>query len=87
VRNVKKIGLTGMLFLALLVLSCGKDADQYMEEGNAYLRRSDMANAIAMFEKAVEADPGNYEAHNSLGAVLSAIGEPGPCICGAGQLR
>ena len=64
-----------LLFLVVLALSCGKDAGQYMEEGNAYLRRGDMANAVAMFEKAVEADPSNHEAHNSLGAVLSAIGD------------
>jgi protein O-GlcNAc transferase len=72
VRNVKKIGV---LLLVVLALGCGRDAEQYMEEGNAYLRRGEMANAVSMFEKAVEADPGNYEAHNSLGVVLSAIGD------------
>lgn len=71
-RKVRKLGL---LFLVLLALGCGKDTEYYMEEGNAYLRRRDMTNAIIMFERAVEADPDNYEAHNSLGALLSTIGD------------
>lgn len=69
---MKKLGL---LFIFVLLLGCGKDADHYLEEGNAYLRRGDMAGAIGMYEKAVEADPSNYMAHNSLGAALSSIGD------------
>jgi tetratricopeptide (TPR) repeat protein len=66
---------TGVLLIVLVVLGCGRDADYYMEQGNAYLRRGDMAGAIGMFERAVEIDPDNHEAHNSLGASLSAIGD------------
>ena len=40
---MKKIGL---LLLVLLALSCGRDAEQYMEEGNAYLRRGDLTYEI-----------------------------------------
>jgi protein O-GlcNAc transferase len=63
------------VLLLLLVLGCGKDADYYMEEGNAYLKRGDMAGAIGMFEKAVNADPADYEAQNALGVALSAVGD------------
>jgi tetratricopeptide (TPR) repeat protein len=64
-----------VLIVLLLLVGCGKDAEHYLEEGNAYLRKRDMANAIAMFERAVEIAPENHEAQNSLGTVLAVIGD------------
>jgi tetratricopeptide (TPR) repeat protein len=65
----------GVVLVLLVALGCGRDAEYYMNEGEAYVRRGDMTNAVGMFEKAVEAEPSNYEAQNSLGAALSTIGD------------
>jgi Flp pilus assembly protein TadD len=72
VRVVRKLSL---IFAVLALVGCGKSADDYMREGNAYLRKGDMANAISQFEMAVEADSDNHEARNALGAALSATGD------------
>ncbi len=61
--------------LVLLLVGCGKDADYYMKRGNEYLASGHLVEAAREFEKAVKVEPGNYEALNSLGAVLSSIGQ------------
>jgi tetratricopeptide (TPR) repeat protein len=60
--------------LALSVAGCGKDVHYYIEMGNEAVREGDFQRAILHFEKAVEEYPESYEAHNSLGAALSATG-------------
>jgi tetratricopeptide (TPR) repeat protein len=62
------------LSLALIITGCGKDVHYYIEAGNEAVREGDFQQAILNFEKAVEAYPESYEAHNSLGAALSATG-------------
>jgi tetratricopeptide (TPR) repeat protein len=62
---------------ALVLLSsggCSKDVHYYIEMGNEAVRDGDFQQAILHFEKAVEVYPESYEAHNSLGAALSATG-------------
>lgn len=61
-------------FLALLATGCGKDVHYYIEMGNEAVREGDFRAAILYFEKAVGEYPESYEAHNSLGAALSAAG-------------
>jgi len=60
----------------MLVLSagCSKDVHYYIEMGNEAVREGDFRQAVLHFEKAVELYPESYEAHNSLGAALSASG-------------
>jgi tetratricopeptide (TPR) repeat protein len=60
--------------LALAAAGCGKDVHYYIESGNEALREGDFDQAVLDFEKAVEEYPESYEAHNSLGAALSATG-------------
>lgn len=62
------------IMLLLLVAGCGKDVHYYIEMGNEAVREGDFQRAILHFEKAVETYPESYEAHNSLGATLSATG-------------
>jgi tetratricopeptide (TPR) repeat protein len=64
-----------VLLMVVLLVGCGKDGDYYLREGNACVGRGDMAGAVVQFDRAVEADPDNHEAHNSLGAALSAMGD------------
>ncbi len=67
------IPLTALLLL-VLATGCGKDVHYYIEMGNEAVREGDFQRAILNFEKAVEEYPESYEAHNSLGAALSAAG-------------
>jgi tetratricopeptide (TPR) repeat protein len=66
--------LVAFAFLALVFAGCSKDVHYYIEAGNEALRDGDYQQAILDFEKAVEEYPESYEAHNSLGAALSAAG-------------
>lgn len=70
----KLIVVTAVAVLALLVSGCGKDVHYYIELGNEAVREGDFQEAVLHFEKAVEEYPESYEAHNSLGAALSAVG-------------
>jgi tetratricopeptide (TPR) repeat protein len=70
----KSVVLIGVAVLALLVSGCGKDVHYYIEMGNEAVREGDFQQAILHFERAVEEYPESYEAHNSLGAALSAMG-------------
>jgi tetratricopeptide (TPR) repeat protein len=67
--------LVGQAAALMFLTGCGKDAAHYVDEGNAYVAEGDMANAALAYEKAVEIDPGHYDAHNSLGVVLSTMGD------------
>jgi tetratricopeptide (TPR) repeat protein len=60
--------------LILLFTACAKDVHYYIEAGNEAVREGDFQQAVLHFEKAVEQYPESYEAHNSLGAALSASG-------------
>jgi tetratricopeptide (TPR) repeat protein len=60
--------------LVLILAGCGKDVHYYIEMGNEAVREGDFQQAVFYFEKAVEKYPESYEAHNSLGAALSAMG-------------
>jgi tetratricopeptide (TPR) repeat protein len=64
-----------MTIAVFVALGCGKSSDDHMEEGYKLLRQGDTANAVLAFERAVEADPGNPEARNALGATLSSLGD------------
>lgn len=78
IRENRRVGVSQLVWVlvaVLLIAGCGKDADDYVSEGNAYVARGDMANAALQYEKATEVDPENFEAHNSLGAVLSSMGD------------
>lgn len=69
--------LLSVLAVALVLLAgggCSKDVHYYIEMGNEAVRVGDFQQAILHFEKAVEVYPESYEAHNSLGAALSATG-------------
>ena len=73
----KNCTLAGLICAAALVVSfwgCGKDVHYYIEMGNEAVREGDFQSAVLHFEKAVEEYPESYEAHNSLGAALSALG-------------
>ena len=62
------------IVLTLLLNGCGKDVHYYIELGNQAVHEGDFQQAMLHFEKAVEEYPESYEAHNSLGAALSATG-------------
>jgi tetratricopeptide (TPR) repeat protein len=64
-----------LVITVILLMGCGKGADDHMQDGYAQLRKGDMASAVLEFEKAVEAEPDNPEARNALGTALSALGD------------
>jgi tetratricopeptide (TPR) repeat protein len=64
-----------LVVVTMILAGCGKDAAYYVDEGDAYVAQGDMANAAIAYEKAVEIAPDDYDAHNSLGAVLSSMGD------------
>jgi tetratricopeptide (TPR) repeat protein len=70
----KPVVFAGVAILVLFLSGCGKDVHYYIEMGNEAVRGGDFQQAILHFEKAVEEYPESYEAHNSLGAALSAMG-------------
>jgi|GEM_PF-1304317 len=71
-----KMLLSSLTVAIVLVAAggCSKDVHYYIEMGNEAVRDGDFQQAVLHFEKAVEVYPESYEAHNSLGAALSATG-------------
>ena len=56
-----------------------------MEEGLEKQRQGDLKGAITCFQKAVERDPADYEAHNALAIVMllgggGGVGDRGPGV-------
>ncbi len=56
-----------LLLAAVLPISCGYSAEQYLERGNEYLEQGEYADAVIQFQKALQKDPVLTEARYRLG--------------------
>lgn len=55
-------------------------AEEYVTEGMNHQRRGMHSNALAFYDRAIEADPTCINAHSNKGAVLAATGRPAEAL-------
>lgn len=82
IENPKPVGTTSVdsaeLDRALATLRTAEPnyARVFNSVGNDYLKKGEFAEAIEQYKKALDEDPGNAAAHNSLGIALERSGKP-----------
>jgi tetratricopeptide (TPR) repeat protein len=68
---MKKVNLytliSMLIFSILLLTSCGKSTEDYINEGNAYYNLGEYQEAITSYKKAIEIDPENVDVYFALG--------------------
>jgi len=64
--------LSLLLVLTLVLCACSKEksAEEYFQDGQAYLESGDVSKAISALEEALKQDPGMAKAHRLLGEAL-----------------
>lgn len=69
--------LKGVICLSFLLAlsSCGKSEEQLVEEGRNLMGQESYAEAIKLFNKALEKNSNNYTALNAKGVALLRINE------------